>query len=83
MMLRVVDMTVKHFRADAVAAGRGCPPGEAALALRCGLAAEEKARIGRAAAAARRSISDWLRVVAEEEIERQFRAEGGARESAG
>jgi hypothetical protein len=45
--------------------------------------AEEKARIEQAAAAARRSMSDWLRVVAEEEMERQLRAEGGARESAG
>jgi uncharacterized protein (DUF1778 family) len=51
--------------------------------IRLLVTAKEKARIEQAAAAARRSISDWLRVVAEEEIERQLRAEGGARESAG
>jgi uncharacterized protein (DUF1778 family) len=51
--------------------------------IRLLVTAEEKARIEQAAAAARRSMSDWLRVVAEEEIERQLRAEGGVRESAG
>ncbi len=32
---------------------------------------EEKARIKKGAAAARRSVSDWLRLLAEDEIERQ------------
>jgi len=50
--------------------------------IRLLVTAEEKARIERAATAARRSMSDWLRVVAEERIEGQLR-EGGARESAG
>jgi hypothetical protein len=39
---------------------------------------EEKARIEQAATAAKRSMSDWLRVVAGDEIERQL-----ARESTG
>jgi hypothetical protein len=47
------------------------------------MTAEEKARIEQAAAAARRSMSDWLRVVAEERIERQFREEEGNRECTG
>ena len=51
--------------------------------IRLLVTAEEKARIEQAAVAARRSMSDWLRVVAEEEIERQLRVKGGARESAG
>jgi len=45
--------------------------------------AEEKARIGRAAAAARRTMSDWLRVVAEERIEGQFPEEEGTHECTG
>lgn len=49
--------------------------------IRLLVTAEEKARIGRAAAAAKRTMSDWLRVVAEERIEGQFREEEGTRES--
>ena len=51
--------------------------------IRLLVTAEEKARIERAAAAARRTMSDWLRVVAEERIERQFREEEGTRECTG
>jgi len=51
--------------------------------MRLLVTAEEKARIEHAAAAARRTMLDWLRVVAEEEIERQSHSEGGGRESTG
>ena len=43
--------------------------------IRLLVTAEERARIEQAAAAAKRSMSDWLRVVAEERIEGQFREE--------
>jgi len=51
--------------------------------IRLLVTAAEKARIEQAAAAARRSMSDWLRVVAEERIESQSRAKGGDLESTG
>lgn len=51
--------------------------------IRLLVTAEEKARIGRAAAAAKRTMSDWLRVVAEERIDGQFREEEGTRECTG
>ena len=42
---------------------------------------EEKTRIEQAAATARRSMSDWLRLVAEEAIERQRRGDEAGHES--
>jgi uncharacterized protein (DUF1778 family) len=46
--------------------------------IRILVTAEEKARIEKAADAARRSMSDWLRLLAEEEIERQDRGRGSS-----
>lgn len=51
--------------------------------IRLLVTAEEKALIERAAAVARRTLSDWLRIVAEERIERQSREEGSGHESTG
>lgn len=51
--------------------------------IRLLVTAEEKARIERAAAAAKRTMSDWLRVVAEEAMERQLGAAGDSHESTG
>jgi hypothetical protein len=44
--------------------------------IRILVTAQEKARIEKAADAARRSMSDWLRLLAEEAIERQDRGRG-------
>jgi len=43
--------------------------------IRILVTAEEKARIEKGAEAARRTMSDWLRLLAEQEIERQDRRE--------
>jgi uncharacterized protein (DUF1778 family) len=47
--------------------------------IRILVTADEKARIEKAATAARRTMSDWLRLLAEEEIQRQNRDPEGRR----
>lgn len=44
------------------------------VSIRVLVSAEEKARIEKGAAAARRTMSDWLRLLAEEEMDRQERS---------